>query len=34
MNAQNFTQKSIEAINDAQSIATENQNPQIELEHI
>ena len=34
MNAQNFTQKSIEAINNAQSIAIENQNPQIELEHI
>ena len=34
MNVQNFTQKSIEAINNAQSIAIENQNPQIELEHI
>ena len=34
MNAQNFTQKSIEAINNAQSIATMNQNPQVEVEHI
>ena len=34
MNAQNFTQKSIEAINIAQGIAIEYKNPQVEVEHI
>ena len=34
MNAQNFTQKSIEAINNAQKLAIEYQNPQVEVEHI
>ena len=34
MNAQNFTQKSIEAINNAQGIAIEYKNPQVEVEHI
>ena len=28
MNLQKFTQKSLEALKDAQSLATENQNPQ------
>ena len=34
MNAQKFTQKSLEAIQDAQTIATQNQNSQIEQEHL
>ena len=34
MNAQKFTQKSLEAINQAQNIALENQNMQIMPEHI
>ena len=34
MNIQKFTQKSIEAIQNAQSIAIENQNTQIEQEHL
>lgn len=34
MNAQKFTQKSLEAIQDAQSIAIEHQNMQIEEEHL
>ena len=34
MNAQKFTQKSLEAIQNAQSIALENQNAQIEQEHL
>jgi len=34
MNAQKFTQKSLEAIQDAQNIAIENQNMQIEQEHL
>ena len=34
MNAQKFTQKSLEAIQRAQSIAIENQSAQIEQEHI
>ena len=34
MNIQKFTQKSIEAIQNAQNIAIENQNPQVEQEHI
>ena len=34
MNIQKFTQKSLEAIQNAQSLATENQNPQIEQEHL
>ena len=34
MNAQKFTQKSLEAIQDAQSLCIENQNPQIEQEHL
>jgi len=34
MNAQKFTQKSLEAIQSAQSIAVENQNSQIEQEHL
>ncbi len=34
MNMQKFTQKSIEAIQEAQSIALENQNMQIEEEHL
>ena len=34
MNAQNFTQKSIEAINNAQKLAIEYKNPQVEVEHI
>lgn len=34
MNIQKFTQKSIEAIQNAQSIAIENQNAQIEQEHL
>ena len=34
MNIQKFTQKSVEAIQKAQSIAIENQNSQIEQEHI
>ena len=34
MDVQKFTQKSLEAIQEAQSIAVENQNPQIEEEHL
>ena len=34
MNVQKFTQKSLEAIQNAQNIALENQNPQIEQEHL
>ena len=34
MNAQKFTQKSLEAIQEAQSLATEYQNMQIEQEHL
>ena len=34
MNIQKFTQKSLEAIQNAQSIALENQNSQIEQEHL
>ena len=34
MNLQKFTQKSLEAIQDAQSLAVENQNSQIEQEHL
>ena len=34
MNVQKFTQKSLEAIQNAQSIALENQNAQIEQEHL
>ena len=34
MNAQKFTQKSLEAIQEAQNIATENNNMQIEQEHL
>ena len=34
MNIQKFTQKSIEAIQNAQTIAIENQNAQIEQEHL
>ena len=34
MNMQKFTQKSIEALQEAQSVALENQNMQIEEEHL
>ena len=34
MNAQKFTQKSLEAIQEAQNIAIENNNMQIEQEHL
>ena len=34
MNLKKFTQKSLEALQDAQSLATENQNPQVEQEHL
>jgi len=34
MNGQKFTQKSLEAIERAQNIAIENQNMQIEQEHL
>ena len=34
MNAQKFTQKSLEAIQKAQDLAVENQNSQIEEEHL
>ena len=34
MNVQKFTQKSLEAIQNAHSIALENQNAQIEQEHL
>ena len=34
MNIQKFTQKSIEAIQNAQTISIENQNAQIEQEHL
>ena len=34
MNIQKFTQKSIESIQNAQNIAIQNQNPQIEQEHL
>ena len=34
MNLQKFTQKSLEALQEAQNIATQNQNPQVEQEHL
>ncbi len=34
MNAQKFTQKSLEAIQEAQNIAIANQNQQIEQQHL
>ncbi len=34
MNIQKLTQKSLEALQEAQNIATENQNPQVEQEHL
>ena len=34
MDAQKFTQKSLEAIQEAQNISIENQNAQIEQEHL
>ena len=34
MNAQKFTQKSLEAIGSAQNLAIENQNMQVEQEHL
>ena len=34
MNAQKYTQKSLEAIQEAQNLALENQNSQIELQHL
>ena len=34
MNAQKFTKKALEAVNNAQSIAIENQNMQIMPEHL
>ena len=34
MNIQKFTQKSLEAIQEAQTLATENQNAQVEQEHL
>ena len=34
MNIQKFTQKSLEAIQSAQNIAIENQNAQVEQEHL
>ena len=34
MNMQKFTQKSLEAIQESQNIATENQNAQVEQEHL
>ena len=34
MNAQKFTQKSLEAIQNAQNLAVQNQNSQIEEEHL
>lgn len=34
MNIQKFTQKSLEAVQSAQNLAVENQNPQIEEEHL
>ncbi len=34
MNIQKFTQKSLEAIQNAQNIALQNQNPQVEQEHL
>ena len=34
MNAQKFTQKSLESIQEAQNLAIENQNAQIEEEHL
>lgn len=34
MNAQKFTQKSLEAIQNAQDLAVQNQNSQIEEEHL
>ena len=34
MNAQKFTQKSLEALQDAQSLAIEHQNMQIEQDHL
>ena len=34
MNIQKFTQKSLEAVQEAQNLAVENQNSQIEEEHL
>ena len=34
MNIEKFTQKSLEAIQTSQNIATENQNSQVEQEHL
>ena len=34
MNIQKFTKKSVEALEEAQSIASRNSNPQIEQEHL
>ena len=34
MNIQKFTQKSLETIQNAQTLATENQNAQVEEEHL
>ena len=34
MNIQKFTQRSLEAIQEAQNLAVQNQNPQIEEEHL
>ena len=34
MNTQKFTQKSLEAVQEAQNLAVENQNAQIEEEHL
>jgi ATP-dependent Clp protease ATP-binding subunit ClpB len=34
VNIQKLTQKSLEALQEAQNIATENQNPQVEQEHL
>lgn len=34
MNAQKFTQKSLEAVQEAQNLAVENRNAQIEQEHL
>ena len=34
MNIQKFTQKSLEAIQNAQTLAMENQNAQVEQEHL
>ena len=34
MNIQKFTQKSLEAVQSAQTLAVENQNAQVEQEHL